>query len=63
MQARPPAEPVHAAGSAFTSSSTRFDGQYVFHVSPVDSGGRMSSIARSLFPRMSLRRFCFRACV
>ena len=41
----------------------RFDGQYVFQVSPVDSGGRMSSIARSPFPRMSLRGFCFRACV
>ena len=41
----------------------RYDGQYVFQVSPVDSGGRMSSIARSPFPRISLRGFCFRACV
>ena len=41
----------------------RFFLHYGYKVSPVDSGGRMSSIARSPFPRMSLRGFCFRACV
>ena len=41
----------------------RFDGQYIHQVSPVDSGGRQSSIARTPSPRVSLRRICFRACV
>ena len=41
----------------------RYDGQYIHQVSPVDSGGRQSSIARTPSPRVSLRRICFRACV
>ena len=41
----------------------RYDGQYKHQVSPVDSGGRQSSIARTPSPRVSLRRICFRACV
>ena len=41
----------------------RYDGQYIHQVSPVDSGGRQTSIARTPSPRVSLRRICFRACV
>ena len=41
----------------------RYDGQYIHQVSPVDSGWRQSSIARTPSPRVSLRRICFRACV